>query len=77
MERSYKIDMKGIIDRFEGSFAVVELENGEMKNIKRELVPMEAKEGDILIIGENITIDHEETEKRRKDIEKLTEDMWE
>jgi len=69
--------MKGIIDRFEGTFAVVELENGEMKNIKRKLVPMEAKEGDVLIIGENITIDHEETEKRRKNIEKLTEDMWE
>ena len=70
------IDMKGIIDRFEGSFAVVELDNNEMKNIKRELIPIEAKEGDVLNIGEVITIDHEETEKRRKGIEKLTEDMW-
>ena len=69
--------MRGIIDRFEGSFAVVELDNNEMKNIKRELVPIEAKEGDVLNIFEVITIDHEETEKRRKDIEKLTEDMWE
>jgi len=77
MERGYKIDMRGVIDRFEGSFAVVGLDNNEMKNIKRELVPVEAKEGDVLNISEVITIDYEETEKRRKDIEKLTEDMWE
>jgi len=68
--------MRGIIDRFEGDFAVVELEDGEMRNIKRELVPAEAKEGDVLNIIEVITIDYEETEKRRKKIEELTEDMW-
>jgi len=68
--------MRGIIDRFEGDFVVVELDNNEMKNIRKELVPKEAKEGDILNIGEVITIEHEETEKRRKRIEKLTEDMW-
>ena len=68
--------MRGIIDRFEGDFAVVELENGEMRNIKRELVPVEAKEGDVLNIIEVISIDNEETEKRRKKIEELTEDMW-
>jgi len=69
--------MRGIIDRFEGSFAVVELDNNEMKNIKRELVPADAKEGDVLNIDEIITIDYKETEKRRRDIEKLTKDMWE
>lgn len=69
--------MKGIIDRFEEHFVVVELENGEMKNIKRGLVPMEAKEGDVIDIGEDITIDYEETVKRRKRVEELTKDMWE
>jgi len=70
------MNMRGVIDRFEGDFAVVELENGEMRNIKKELVPAEAKEGDVLKIVEEITIDYEETEKRRKKIEELTKDMW-
>ena len=69
--------MKGIIDRFEGNFVVVEMEKGDIRNIKRELVPKNAKEGDVLNIGDEISVDYEETERRRRNITKLTEDMWE
>lgn len=70
--------MKVIIDRFEGSYAVCEKEDRTMMDIKSSNLPPEAKEGDVLIIDNNMfTIDVQETEKRHKDIEKLTENLWE
>ena len=70
--------MRVIIDRFEGSYAVCEKEDRTMLDIKRSDVPSKAREGDVLNINNNIiTIDVEETKKRRSEIEKLTEDLWE
>ena len=70
--------MKVIIDRFEGNFVVCEKEDRKMLDIERDKVPSAAKEGDVLnIINDTITIDLEETEKRKKDIEELTKDLWE
>ncbi|MBE6067445.1 MAG: DUF3006 domain-containing protein [Clostridium lundense] len=66
--------MKVIIDRFEGDFAVCEKENKTMIDIPKEILPEEAKEGDVLNI--NICIDTEETENRKKVIEELTKDIW-
>ncbi|WP_186429498.1 DUF3006 domain-containing protein [Clostridium sp. BSD9I1] len=66
--------MKVIIDRFEGDFAVCEKENKAMIDIPKEILPEEAKEGDVLNI--NISIDTEETENRKKIIEELTKDIW-
>jgi hypothetical protein len=62
-----------IIDRFEGNFAVIEYEDITF-NFPKELLPKEAKEGDVLKF--NITIDREETEKRRKAIEDLAKDLF-
>ncbi|HEY8891738.1 MAG TPA: DUF3006 domain-containing protein [Clostridium sp.] len=70
--------MNVIIDRFEGNYAVCEKEDRVSIDIERSKLPNEAKEGDILCIDNgNITIDLEKTKKRRIDIEKLTEDLWE
>ncbi|MBZ9608613.1 DUF3006 domain-containing protein [Clostridium estertheticum] len=70
--------MEVIIDRFEGTYAVCEKEDRTMIDIKRSDLPSGAKEGDVLSINNNlITINIEETEKRRREIEKLTEDLWE
>jgi len=69
--------MKVIIDRFEGGFAVCEKEDRKMLDIQREKVPNTAKEGDVLnITDDKITIDIEETKKRKKEIEELTKDLW-
>jgi len=69
--------MKVIIDRFEGDFVVCEKKDRKMLDIKRDKVPSTAKEGDVLnIINDKITIDIGETEKRKKEIEELTEDLW-
>lgn len=70
-------NLKGIIDRFEEDFAVVELEDETMKNIPKDLLPLEVKEGSVLIIdGDNIYIDKEETEERKRKADKLLEDLF-
>ena len=51
--------MKLIIDRFEGDFAVVELESGQMINCPKAMLPDTAKEGSILFI----TVDNDATNK--------------
>ncbi len=63
-----------IIDRFEGEYAVIELEDGRMVNMPRELLPLEAKEGMVInvIVDENRT---GEQKKRLKDkMDKLFKD---
>ena len=41
--------MRLIIDRFEGDFAVVELEDRSTIDIPKKLIPKGAKEGDVLV----------------------------
>jgi hypothetical protein len=59
--------MQYTIDRFEGNFAVVELENETFVNIPRSAIPSEAKEGDVI----TVMVDKGETEKREKRIKEL------
>ncbi|MEK6266944.1 MAG: DUF3006 domain-containing protein [Clostridium sp.] len=68
--------MKGIIDRFEGEYAVVELVDGKMININKMKLEIGVEEGMVIDISEFITINSYETLKRKKEIEKLTESMW-
>lgn len=69
--------MKGYLDRFEGEFAVIKI-NGEIKNFPRKLLPLEAREGDILNInGTAITLDKKETVDAKLKNEKLMKDLWE
>lgn len=89
--------MRGIIDRFEGDYAVVEIDELIPNNKKRFIdipkskLPKNAEQGDCIIIGgditvydnitidENIaiTIDKEETLKRKSKIEGLFEALFE
>lgn len=64
--------IKYIIDRFEGDFAVVEIDEGKFANIPRLALPKEAKEGDVI----NVWIDKDETEQRRKRIKELMDNLW-
>lgn len=65
--------MKFIIDRFEGEFAVVELENRDMINIPIDIIPKLAKEGDTL----KIIVDKDETFSRNKRIEEKFKRLFE
>lgn len=65
--------MKIIIDRFEEEFVVAELENKQMINIPKAIIPLDAKEGDVV----SIEIDVDETNKRRESIHNLMTELWE
>lgn len=64
--------MKVIIDRFEGDYAVVEIEIGNCVNIPKILIP-NAKEGDVI----KIEIDKKETLERKKHIQELMNNVFE
>ncbi|NLM76259.1 MAG: DUF3006 domain-containing protein [Clostridiaceae bacterium] len=65
--------MKVIIDRFEGDYAVVELPDMTMVDMPISLIPEGAREGDVLVIS----IDIDETAKRKERIKNLMDDLWE
>lgn len=64
--------MKCIIDRFEGTFAVIELEDGSHAELPKALVPEGAAEGDTL----SIEVDSAATEERKKRIGSLMTDLF-
>lgn len=65
-----------ILDRFEGNFAVIE-DNGVMKNIPREVVDNDIKEGSVVIkIGERYVLDKENSAARRKKISELQNSLF-
>ena len=63
--------MQVIIDRFEGDYAVVEIDTNKFVNLPRILLD-NANEGDIV----NITIDKNQTLKEQTKIEKLMKDVF-
>lgn len=65
--------MKVIIDRFEGEYAVVELDDRSICNMPTKLLPEGAKEGSVL----KIEVDVESTENRKGKIQKLMDELWE
>ncbi|ALC83937.1 MULTISPECIES: DUF3006 domain-containing protein [Bacillus] len=69
--------LKGIIDRFEGEIVVVEVE-GVTKDFDKAIFPKEATVGDVVEIeGNKVRVLKNETEKRRKEVENLMNDVWE
>ena len=69
--------LTGIIDRFQGKYAICELDNLEFRNILRDKLPKLAKEGDSIVIeGDKITLDIEKTNERKKYMQELTKDFW-
>lgn len=60
------------IDRFEGEFAVVETEEGNMVNLSKILVP-DAHEGDVV----TIEINKELTEIRKDEVKELMKNLFE
>ncbi len=68
---------KGIIDRFEGEYAVIEFD-GKTEDILKSELPAEIKAGDTLVFEEGrITIDTEDTNSRKKEISTLMDELFE
>ncbi|WP_455714825.1 DUF3006 domain-containing protein [Anaerosporobacter sp.] len=67
-----------IIDRFEGSFAICEQENGSFITIPRFHLPKEVKEGDcIQCINNTYIIKEDEIKARSARIEEKLNSLWE
>ena len=69
--------MRGIIDRFEGGFAVVETDGGFV-NIPREKLPAGAGEGSVLEIGPDggASLDKKVTADREKMIRGMMDQLF-
>lgn len=68
--------MFGVIDRFEGEFAVIETDDGKILNLKINLLPKDISEGDVINL-DNLTVDKKETKKRKNDIKRIAKDLFE
>lgn len=64
--------MEVIVNRIEGDYLVLELPNGNILDVPKELIP-EAKEGDII----TISIDKEKTNTRKKEMQELVDSVFE
>lgn len=70
--------MKGIIDRFEGDYAVVEFEGRQMKDILKRDLPVGLKEGDVIrSINGAYVFDETATESIKKQKETIFNKLWE
>ena len=59
------------IDRIEENYLIVELENGKIINLPKELIPT-AKENDIY----TITLNKDEMKKRKNNVNNLINDLF-
>lgn len=67
--------MKLVIDRFEGKYAVC-VQDDKVINIPRYKVPIDAKDGDCLVMENGFfVVQNEETEDRRYSVKKLMGDL--
>lgn len=63
-----------VIDRFEGEYALIEI-NRKIFHIPKTLLPKDAREGDVIVI--NIAVDKKATEKKKKSMSKLADSIFE
>ncbi|MGE8206022.1 DUF3006 domain-containing protein [Heyndrickxia sp. NPDC080065] len=69
--------MKYVIDQLEDRFAVCEDESGNTVDIERSKIPKSVTVGDVLILKNGkYVVDKNQTEKLRKEIEDLMDDVW-
>lgn len=69
---------KGIIDRIEGKWVVVEFDDG-MRDILISRFPMTVESGDVIWIDEYDHIEKDDRERQRlsSEIDELMDELWE
>ena len=67
-----------VIDRFEGRYAVCELPSGTTVDVLRELLPEDAREGDVVVAWADgrLTIDVRATESRKSRVQSLHDRLF-
>lgn len=69
--------MKGIVDRFEGEYVVIEVD-GKTRDVKRNLIAESVRVSDVVILKNGIwERDSDKTAKRKKEMKKLMDSVWE
>ncbi len=69
--------MKGIVERFENGFVVIEID-GLTQDIPKSKVDLGVKAGDCVVLKNgNWVTDEDETENRTEKIKRLMNDVWE
>ena len=63
--------MQVVVDRIEEDYIVLELDNGDIIDVPRELIPG-AREGDIV----DIYINRDETDAKKEEVKKLMDDLF-
>ncbi|MCG7408240.1 DUF3006 domain-containing protein [Paenibacillus sp. ACRRX] len=67
----------GVIDRFEGDWAVIEM-NGDMQEVERRQLPAHARPGDAVVIEDGkIRVDQERTVRLRQEADMLIDELFE
>jgi hypothetical protein len=70
---------KYVLDRFEGSVAVLEDSAGVMRDFLKDRLPNSAREGDVLVLNEEngiFTIDSEATREKSEKIKDLMDGLF-
>lgn len=62
--------MKGVVDRIEGEYVVVVLDEGQVINVKKQEFEDSVKEGDVVIKDIVWKVLTKETKSRKKEVEK-------
>lgn len=70
--------MEYIVDRLEDEYIVCEDQDGNIINIKQNIVEERVHEGDVLVSKDGkYIVDKTKTLNRKKYIEELVDDLWE
>ncbi len=70
-------EMKYVIDRIEGNIAICEDENGKMVELDIAKLPLDIKEGSIIIEkNSRYIIDEKVTEEKKKEVKKRMNNLW-
>lgn len=68
--------MRAVIDRFEGEYAVLEI-NNEMVNVRHSDLPPKVREGDVLLWQRGSwVLDYEASRYRKKMADELMKQLW-
>lgn len=69
--------MEYIIDRFEENKAILEYDNGKFKEIDKNLLPQQAKEGDCVVEKNGrFSLNKEKTAELKEDIDSLMNELF-
>jgi len=69
--------LRGIVDRFEGEYVVIEVD-GKTQEIEKRKVSVGVAAGDVVVLNDGIWFkDETGTESRSAEVKKLMDSVWE